>query len=183
MMMLLKIPKFLHDVFGERISTLELGLITGFGVIASVFLFAGNPEIWQDLALWKIVLLALLALDIFAGCIANFSRSTSQFYATRPRNRLIFIAVHVQPIIMALLLSNHFVFAICVWAYTIITTLVVNALHKNSLQTFVAGFFLSLGLFGFTQLFDVSSFVGIIFMLFFVKVGYSFAVNHYQEKS
>lgn len=180
-MTLLTIPRFLHDVFGERMSILELGLILGFGVTASIFLFAANPESWQGLALWRIVLLALLTLDIFAGCVANFSHSTSQFYASRPRNRLVFIAVHIQPIAVALLLSNHYIFAICVWAYTIITALLVNALHKNSIQTFVAGFCLSLGLFGFTQFFDLSSFVGVIFLLFFVKVSYSFAVNHYSD--
>lgn len=178
-MKVMQIPSFFHDVFGEQNSPFELFGIIGFGIAASSLVFSLHPDVWQNLPLWRVVLLGILTLDIFSGCVANFSHGTSKFYATRPRNRLAFIALHVQPIIIAFLLGSGMQAAMFIWGYTIVAAFIVNALHKRSIQTFVAGLLVSSGIFLFLQLFNLDGFLTSIFLLFLVKVSYSFAVNHY----
>lgn len=175
----INVPNFLHDVLGEQTTALELSLIFGFGGVGSLLLFSLHPASWQNLPLWTVLLLFALTLDILAGCVANFSRATSNFYAVRPKNRLVFIALHVQPLILALLLDTDMLIATGVWLYTIITALIISALNQNRFQLIIAGFLLSLGLMGLVHLIAFPSLIGSILLLYFVKVAYSFAVNHY----
>lgn len=175
----IKIPSFLHDVFGEATSKVELSLIFLFGIGATLSLFALNTHQWVHLPNWGILLLIVIVLDICAGCVANFSRSTNNFYAARRRNRIIFILLHIQPIIISFLLSAYYLPAVFVWLYTLVTASIVNALKETQFQVFAAGLFLATGLYLLTQLFQLSAFLVIIFMLFLLKVTYSFAVDHY----
>lgn len=179
--MTIQIPPLLHDVFGEKQTLGELLVIILTGVGVATVLFIAVPEMTQGLPLWQTSLAYLLTLDIAAGCVANFTRSTNNHYAARSRERLVFIAVHVHILLLAGLLGIELWPAILVWAYTIVGTLVVNTLKGNRFQMFVAGTLLALGVMLTVLGTAVPKYFLVIALLFMLKVLFSFAVDHYGE--
>ncbi|MNI53989.1 hypothetical protein D3C73_1088520 [compost metagenome] len=177
----IRIPSFLHDVFGEKQSIGSLSAILLFGgLLTSTFIFI-FPELTESVPLWRGSLALLLIFDIFAGCIANFSASTSNFYATRPKNRLIFISIHFHIVIVALLLGTPMMYALIVWGYTITGAFIVNALIGMPSQRFVAGFLLSIGVGCMPLLPNMEPYMLTTCILFMLKVLFSFAVDHYDR--
>lgn len=176
------IPTFFHEVFGKRSTVFELSLILFFGVGMSNFLLAFTYSEWRDLEIWKIAIIALLALDINGGVIANFTLSTNNHYKDHPSARLTFILIHVQPIILALTLWNYFVLCLFVWGYTMVSTLAVNALIQHPAQRTIAAVFVSIGFGGLLIFFDdIPKFLLITLLFFLFKVIFSFAVDHYAK--
>ncbi len=179
--MTVRIPPFLHDVFGESQTIGELLAVVLFGVGLATLLFVAFPEMTLRLSLWRSVLAYMLVLDIFAGCAANFTRSTSNHYAARSKGRLVFIAVHIHLLLVAWLLEIAYWHAVVVWGYTIAGALVVNALKGNRFQLFVAGMLLTAGIAIAVLGMDVPKYFLVISLLFMVKVLFSFAVDHYGQ--
>lgn len=171
--------RHLHDVFGVQQTLPELAATISFGIALPVALATRFPDLLSSVPLWRSALALILVLDIAAGCVANFTRSTNDFYAARPRNRWIFIAIHVHAIIVALLLDTDFAASLVVWGYTIAGAVVVNVLKSNPLQTFAGGSLLAAGLSWLALYPGLSPFMSIVFALFMLKVLFSFAVDHY----
>ncbi|MDQ0061663.1 hypothetical protein [Paenibacillus harenae] len=179
-MRLIRIPAFLHDVFGEKQSGWSILAILLFGGILTTAIYCVFPELTHRLPIWRSALAFLFIFDIFSGCIANFTASTSNFYAARRTNRIVFISVHVHIIAIALLLNSDIGYSLMVWAYTIVGSFIINALIGRQSQRFVAGLLLSIGL-GFIPLLPgITPYMLIICELFMLKVLFSFAVDHYN---
>ncbi|OPA79175.1 hypothetical protein BVG16_08750 [Paenibacillus selenitireducens] len=178
-MMQIRIPSFLHDIFGEKQSIGSMLSILLFGGLLTTALYLIFPDLTDHLPLWRSVLALLLIFDIFSGCVANFTASTSNFYASRKTNRIVFIAIHFHIVVVALLLNTNIWYSIGVWAYTIAGALIVNALIGKASQRFVAGILLSVGLGGMPLLPNIQPYMLAICLLFLLKVLFSFAVDHY----
>ncbi|MEI2296585.1 hypothetical protein [Ensifer sp. MJa1] len=177
----LRIHPHLHDVFGEEQPLVFLLAILLFGIgVAMVFAFSAWPLL-VSLSWWRAVLALVLVLDIAAGCVANFTPSTNRFYAARPRNRWIFIAIHVHLVAVALLLGVDLGAPIAVWAYTIAAAVTVNLLAGHAAQAFVGGLLLAIGLAGLPLLPDLIPAMAAASGLFMLKVLFSFAVDHYRH--
>lgn len=179
----IKVPSFLHEVLGRETSLAELLLTIIPSILSTLALFYfTNPE-WNQLSLWKQLILFLLIFDVFAGFIANLTLSTNNYYKENPKIRLIFIAIHIQPLIFAFLLNAYFYVCLLIWGYTFVTALIVNALQKFPAQKVVASCFVMIGLIG---LFLVSHQLPILLLtslvFFHIKVTYSFAVDHYLTR-
>ncbi|HEV7305965.1 hypothetical protein [Ensifer sp.] len=173
----------LHDVFGKAQPPIYLLAIVLFGLTVAV---AFALSVWPVLAavsFWRAALAVLLVLDIAAGCVANFTPSTNDFYAARPRNRSVFIAIHVHVVAVAWLLGSGLGPAIVVWAYTISAATAVNLLAGRAAQTFVAGVLLSLGLAFLPLIPGLTPPMAAVAGLFMLKVLFSFAVDHYRAGS
>ncbi|WDZ75114.1 hypothetical protein PWG15_10805 [Ensifer adhaerens] len=174
-----RIPPQLHDVFGEAQPPAYLLAILLFGVaVAAIFALSATPML-AELAWWRAALALVLVLDIAAGCVANFTPSTNDFYAARPRNRWIFIAIHFHVVIVALLVGTGLGAAVAVWAYTIAGAAIVNLLAGRGTQTFVGGLLLAAGLTGLPFLPALTPPMMVVSALFMLKVLFSFAVDHY----
>lgn len=179
--MTIRIPSFLHDVFGETQTIRELVTIVFFGVgLATLLLFA-FPEMTQGIPAWKSIIAYLLIVDIFAGCVANFTRSTNNYYAARGKQRIVFIAIHIHILVAAWLLRTGLENSIIIWGYTIASAFVVNSLKGNQFQKFIAGVLLALGISIIILGTEVPKYYLIISLLFMVKVLFSFAVDHYDQ--
>lgn len=175
----MRAPTWLHDVLGEEPSAWEITAILAFAVpTATLVLALGAPTVtgWRLFAAW------LLIADIAAGCVANFTRSTNDYYATRPRHRWAFIAVHVHLPVYAWLVGVPWAHAwgvAVVWIYTIVAATVVNALAGHERQVFVAGWLLSVGL-AVVAVIPTSVAVRVAAALFLTKVAFSFALDHFR---
>ena len=180
--MSIRIPPFLHDVLGASQTIGEILVIVVFGIGLATLLFFGFPEMTQGLPLWRSAIAYLLVVDIFAGCVANFTYSTSNHYAARNKERLVFIALHVHILIVAWLLGVALLPAFIVWGYTIAAALVVNALKESRFQLFVAGVLLAMGFFVAVLGIETPKYFLVISLLFMMKVMFSFAVDHYGRQ-
>ena len=181
--MSIRMPRYLHDVFGESQTIGEILAIVFFGVGFTTVLFFVFPEMTHNLPLWRSVLAYLLIADISAGCIANFTRSTNNYYATRNKQRLVFIAIHVHILIVAWLLGTGFGNSVIVWGYTIAGAFVVNMLKGNQFQILVAGILLTLGISIIVIGVEAPKYFLLISLLFMVKVLFAFAVDHYGSQA
>jgi ribosomal protein S18 acetylase RimI-like enzyme len=171
-------PAALHDVFGETPSLRQLVVVLAFGIGAAAWLMFGLVDASAPLAWWRLAIAALLVTDIAAGCIANFTPSTNDFYAKRPRNRWVFIAVHVHVLALAAALGADLHVAFGVWAYTVVAAVLVNLRAGERDQGFVAGVLLAVALVWIPQCHDVAPQLSAIYALFVLKVVYAFAVDH-----
>lgn len=176
-----RIPSFLHDVFGEKQHILSILVILLFGGLLTAMLYWMYPEMTFNLPVWRNALALLLIFDIFAGCIANFTVSTSNYYATRKKNRIMFIAIHFHIVLISVLLNTSIGYSIAVWMYTIAGAYIVNSLSGKQSQLFVAGLLLSIGVGCIPLLPNIPPYMLITYLLFMIKVLFSFAVDHYGK--
>lgn len=176
-----EIPAFLHDVLGESQRPGDLVAVVGFGLGATLAAIALAPETFAAVPLWQAALAILLIADIAAGCVANLTSGTNDFYAARARNRLIFIAIHVHILAVALLLNLDLTAAAAIWAHTILGSLIINALPRGATQRVWAGTLFGMGAFGIALLGSMEPILAAIGLLFMVKVMVNFAVDHRAE--
>lgn len=177
----LNVPPVLHDVLGETASPVQIAVIVGFGVgVATVVTELLRPTL-PELPGWRVLIGWVLTADIAAGCVANFTRSTNDFYAKRPLNRWVFIAIHLHVVGVAAAFGVGLAPALAVWMYTIAGAAVVNLLSGRGTQVPVAGLLLAVGLTWIPLLPGVPAPVLAVLLLFLLKVVFSFAVDHYRD--
>lgn len=176
------VPSFLHDVFGEKTTLAEILMILLVGLFTSISLFVFTRSEWQGLALWRVALLFLLTLDILAGFIANLTRSTNDYYQSRPKHRIIFITVHIQPLLLSALLGGYFPVCFAMWSYTTAAAFFVNAMKGHPAQKALAASLVTLGM---VSLFLFSNSMPILLLtaltFYHLKVAYSFSVDHFTS--
>ncbi|WP_221567117.1 hypothetical protein [Alkalihalobacillus sp. TS-13] len=177
-----KVPAFLHELFGQRISLLELWLTVLFctGMTLSILILTYGE--WQHLSFWQVIIFTILIVDITGGVVANLSFSTNSYYKMNSNRRWIFILIHVQPIIIAWLLGGYYMVSFTVWAFTIGSAFTVNTMINHDGQRTIA-IFLSVS--GVSMLLLLSEAVPKVLLavlsLYMFKVIYCFAVDHYAK--
>ena len=181
---MIKIPKFFHEILGETQKKTELMGIILFSLISTTFLFIFYRDTLGLLPLLNQAILLLLTLDITGGVIANLSFGTDRYYAERKNARLVFIAIHIQPLLMFLFAKLPLWIAFILWGYTIICAFALEKLKKHPSQKVFAGITLFIGL-GILFIFETSltTFDSFLMLLFLFKVLYSFSVNHHLGDS
>jgi len=143
----IKIPKFLHELHGERskLSTTLLIYLSALFVGAALVLSLG----YLNLPLWKNLLLFFLFFDIAGGVVANLSSSTNLYYQKKKGLRVAFIIFHVvQPVLLAVVFPEIIAYALFVYLYTLVASLIVNAIKNKESQQNLAAFFLVIGILG-----------------------------------
>lgn len=173
----LNMPKFLHELFGERTTKIELAMVLlSCLVLSSLLLFHSYSE-WEGLAFWKKVLFVILTLDITGGVIANLTKGTNEYYQANPKARSVFIAVHVQPLILGWLLGN-FLLGVIVWVLTITATLIVTNLKGKGGQRTVGMAAALIGIGFLVMLAEPHFALTALLALYIFKLVFSFAVDH-----
>jgi hypothetical protein len=172
-----KTPKFLNEVFGEKQSILEVSCTLLFALSGSLIIYSLANF---DLGSWQTVLAYILIADVLAGSIANFSLGTNEFYSKRPKNRLIFISIHVHILAIAWLLSEPMDTALIVWGFTIASAFLVSALKGKSIQGFIAANLMCYGILLLIYL-SLPVWFLMVSMFFMIKVLFSFSVDHFEK--
>ncbi|MBP6208244.1 MAG: hypothetical protein KA473_02330 [Anaerolineales bacterium] len=178
-----QLPKSLHELFGKESTLAELAMTFAFSIAGTAALFASARAEWSSLPVWKTALLCLLTLDVLAGFLANLTLSTNNYYRDNPTLRLVFIAVHVQPIFFSLLIGGHFIISLALWIYTVIAAFIVNAAQKHPAQKVLAAGCVTLGLVGLLLNSNGLPLLLLIPLVFYhLKVVYSFSVDQYAPR-
>ncbi|TYP74063.1 hypothetical protein [Paenibacillus methanolicus] len=171
-------PSFLHEVFGAKQSVGTILAIVAIGTGIACALWLGFPDSTVDLPAWRTALALLLIFDVGAGCAANFTASTNDFYAADRRKGWLFIAVHAHLPVIAALLGADLGPALAVWAFTISGASAVYALSARPFQRFIGGMLLAAGVVLVALLPYRTEWMSAVSLLFMLKVLYSFAVDH-----
>lgn len=177
---MIRIPKFFHEILGESQRKIELLCIILFGALSTIFAMLFYADYLNTFSPLIHGILLLLTLDITGGVIANLSFGTDQFYSQRKNARMVFIGIHIQPLLIFLFTRQALWIGIILWAYTILGAIVLEKFKNHPSQKVFAGFILFAGfmlLFGFQS--SLTPFVTFLMFLFLFKVLYSFSVNHH----
>lgn len=129
-----RIPLWLCEFHGEEASVFSLLATYATGTILGLYAYlsASVPEGWRT---W---LICGLAIDIGGGVVANMSKSTTIYYAARPKLRWFFILLHlIHPFLLGLVYGESWI--LVVGATTLLFTATVNYLHGRENQRIVAG--------------------------------------------
>ncbi|MCR6107407.1 hypothetical protein HXA34_13960 [Salipaludibacillus agaradhaerens] len=178
------IPKFFHELFGTEQKKSDLAIVIFFTVLSGIIVSVVTKDFLMALTWYQNIVLFLLYIDIAGGVIANFTFGTDTYYQTRPLGRWVFIAIHIQPVLCAWVLGGSMALAFSVWGYTIASAIAINLLRRMSFQKALAGALLTLGLIGIVLISErIENILLIIYMMFMIKVIYSFAVAHHSEKA
>lgn len=174
-----RIPKFLHELFGTHQQRTELILILLFTVTATLAAAWSTAPYWLELKWYQTLVLWLLFLDISGGVVANLSTGTNNYYNEHPKVRWVFIAIHIQPLILAAVLQSSMFIAVAVWLYTIVSASLINSLRKNVYHRLLAGILYATAIIGYVLSgISLPLPISLIYLLYAMKVIYCFAVNH-----
>lgn len=180
----IKVPKLFHKFLGEKTTFLELIIIISFAILATLSVCLSNFNFLEQLSGFQTVLIVLLLIDICGGIVSNLSFHTNKYYKERDTLRYIFLAIHIQPLILSLILGEFWLSALLVWLYTITTSLIINSLIKHFSQRIMAGTFLTLGIAGTIILFvNLPPFVLIFLIFYMIKLIYCFSVDHFSNNN
>lgn len=135
-----KVPAFFQELFGKCMTLVELWLTILFCTGMTIVLLTLTRSEWQNFSFWQVGILCVFLLDISGGVLANFSYSTNLHYKVKPGGRLIFITIHMQPIIFAWLFGGFYGVGLLVWGYTVVSALIVNALIQYPAQRLIGVF-------------------------------------------
>ncbi|WP_435276776.1 hypothetical protein ACMAZF_07515 [Psychrobium sp. nBUS_13] len=174
-----KTPEFLFEVLGEKQSVLEVSCTVIFALLGSWIIYSVAGI---ELGSWQTVVAFILIVDVLAGCIANFSFGTNEFYSKRPKNRLIFIAIHIHILVIAWLLSEPMAAALIVWGFTIASAFLVNALKGKSIQGFIGANLMCYGILLLIYL-SLPVWFLMVSIFFMIKVLFSFSVDHFDKQT
>ena len=178
----LHMPKFLHELFGKRTTKIELTIVLLSCLILSSLLLFHSYNEWDELAVWKKILLIILTLDITGGVVANVTQGTNAYYQANQKARFVFIAIHVQPLLLGWLLDN-FLLGMTVWVGTIMATLIVINLKGEGIKR-TAGMAVALTGICFLIVMAEHHFaLNALLALYILKLVFSFAVDHDQSSS
>lgn len=175
----IRVPAAFRELFGRRTTLLEMGVTLAFSAVLSFLLLAATYGEWRAFAIWQAVVVIVLTVDISGGVVANLTDSTNAHYRSNARARLVFIAIHVQPLLLAWIFAPDGPVCCLAWAYTVLSALLVNALAAHPAQRPIAGALAAAGICLLLLLSgDTAKIVLALLSLYMFKVIYSFAVDH-----
>lgn len=179
----IRIPKFFHELFGSEQLKSELALVIFFTVFSASVVGILTIDYWVAHKWYQQLVLFLLYIDIAGGVIANLTIGTDIHYHKSSVARWTFIAIHIQPILGAWIAGSSMTVSFSVWFYTILSAIIVNLLRTKAYHRTLAGVLLMSGLIGlFFIRHGLEEVIFILYMMFMVKVIYSFAVSHHNEE-
>jgi hypothetical protein len=174
-----KIPKSLHELFGEEQIKSELIITITFAIVSFLAVIVGTKWEWFELPWYKIALLFILLLDILGGAAANLSIGTNQYYHNHAKKRWIFLAIHIQPFVFAWILQSDQLAAFMVWSYTIASSVLTNLFYEKGYQRILAGALFVFGVLLFIlAYFDLPTIITTIYLVYMFKLIYGFSVDH-----
>lgn len=182
---LVAVPWWLHELHGTHSKRRDLALVQGcaWGVTALV----AGLALAEGLALWAVVLLALLSVDIAGGVVSNVTPGTNAHYNASRRARVIFLALHVlQPATLIWLFPGWAAPIAGVAALTLATAFGIEAGGRRAAAAPVA-IAAAVGLVALVLLapagFGPAPFIGLplILVLYVLKVAVAFPVDWHPD--
>ena len=179
-----KIPRFLHELFGEKQTLNGLIVIGVFSVLATLLTVLIGLDALKQLEVYRVILLVTLMIDIYGGIIANFTRGTKEYYDNRPTLKKIFVIIHPHAILIFLLAGVSYLYGIYMYAFLVASNVLVRLIKNRNYQELLA---IGINILAAVILFEIFKNVPIyVILLTFgltVKLIYAFSVDLVPVKS
>jgi hypothetical protein len=101
---MVSIPKSLWKLHGKQAYKSDLILTYLLAIIVMLFILLNIKE----LALWEIIVIAVLSVDIGGGVISNFTKSTIHYYKEAGLSPHLFIWFHTMQTLALAIIYNEF---------------------------------------------------------------------------
>jgi hypothetical protein len=171
----LSIPRFLHELHGEKASIFDLLMVYTAALFTSLALLYLIGDL--SLSVPKMVIFGFLALDLSGGVAANFTNGTNLYYNEKPDKRYLFIAFHtVQPFVLIWLFPGEWYGISILSLYTLTAVILITRIESHVKQRVLAALLAVIGL---TLSFTVAQFhpaIHLLLILFVLKLIVSFSV-------
>jgi hypothetical protein len=173
------VKRFFHELFGEETTRLDLLSIITASVLGTLLVFWLDFTHLIELSIPILVIVLLLMADILGGVVANMTKGTQLYYKERPTFRQIFILIHIQPIIFALLIKSFVIESIFLYLYVVLAATLINAIRHLPQHKGVAAFMFMMGALLLILIgMNMPPYVLIFFLFFMMKIILSFSVSH-----
>lgn len=153
--------------------------LTIFGVtilLLGAIGYKSFPEL-SNLPIWKAILFMLMAFDIFAGAIGNFTKSSQTYYKNKAKKRVMFYFEHLIHIGLIALAVDYIWYVFGLLAYTIIAGLFVNYTDSLKQQEINAAVVILLGLILFHVIFSAPQILIWLPSVFLIKIIFGFSIR------
>lgn len=110
---------FSREFLGDTPTKKNQLILFGVTIISVGIVGYKNFNELLNLPIWKSILFLLILLDIFAGAIGNFTKSTQTHYKNNRKKRIIFLFTHIVHIGLLILAVGHIWYASALLAFTI----------------------------------------------------------------
>lgn len=138
---LVNIPKAFWKLHGKQ--TYKQDLVMTYLVAILVLLV--NLKTGSNLALWKVIVVAILSIDIGGGVVSNFTAGTINYYRESELSPYIFVWLHLLQTLALGFIYGDFFLPILLTMLTAITgSSLAIALHKTVMQRQTSVFFFAL---------------------------------------
>ena len=173
----IKVYKFFQIIFGR-----ETTLFALFAIIGSSLLFATLVLLFKlstETSIVKLVLLTIIAADLFGGVIANFTKGTNNYYYGEPlTKRYLFLLFHlIQPTIFIWIFPDDLFKILVVSIITIFSSSLILSIKNQVYQRVFAISLLLISLFVSNLMNYSDTLLNLLMMLFSIKLILSFSVN------
>jgi len=173
---IIEVPKYLHELHGERTSRLDLLATYLVAIVATTLIVYMGLDL--SLPFYKFILLGVLAFDIAGGVTANFTSGTQHFYSKKSKLRYRFISLHVlHPSILMFVFPGSYIYIIILSVFTLIVIALLNGIKNESNQRVLASFFTVIGV-TLSFVMEISEpIVQLMMVLFIIKLIISFSIK------
>lgn len=174
------IPKFLHEIHGEKALLIDVLLTHIFAILVTSLVISLS---WNsELSWFKLIILGILTYDLSGGVLANFSRGTSDHYASNAKARINFLRLHLlQPTLMIYIFQGTDLVLAAMGVYILFSSFLVNSQKDVQKQLLLGTFFSLVGIcFLFVPGVNLSSTEQLLLTFFLLKLPLAFAVQWYR---
>lgn len=137
----INIPKSLWKLHGKEAYKSDLILTYLLAIIVMIF----NMLNIKDLALWEIIVVAVLSVDIGGGVISNFTKGTINYYRKSGLSPHLFIWFHaLQTLALMFVYNAFYIPAAAIMAVAMTGASIAVIFRKTEFQLQISVFFFAL---------------------------------------
>lgn len=179
----IRVRRVFHELFGEETTRLDLLAILASAILGTGLVLWFDYDHLSMLSLPVMIVILILLLDILGGVVANMTKGTSSYYKEREGLRQIFIFIHIQPILFALLIQAYILESVFIYLYVAIAATLINAIRHLPQHKAVAAMMFMFGAI-FLIFFgtEMPPYVLIFYIFFMMKMIISFACSHTHHR-
>lgn len=168
---------FSREFLGETPTTKDKLTIFSVTLLLMAIIGYFNYAELSSMPLWKPILFLLMVLDIIAGAIANFTKSSQEYYKNNTKKRVQFILFHVVHIGLIYVAVGYFWFCLSVLAYVLAAAFVVNFTKTLKQQEINASIVTTIGFVLFYVVFPTPQILMWLPSVLLVKLVFGFAIK------
>lgn len=134
-----------REFLGENPTKLNQFLIFSTSLLLMTIVAYKNYNELSVLPIWKSIIFMLMVLDIVAGSIANFTKSTQAYYKDN-KKRITFLLMHIIHITLIVVSVGYLWYTFGLLAFTLIAAFIVNSIKSLKKQEICAAVLICIGL-------------------------------------